>query len=521
MPPPIEEPCDCISVFEPNTRWRFRYRASEIKNGLNLFSFNIFTVPSDYCMEVNYRPGACCDQTLDEIEVTLAPEWRDNWIQLVTRFWLFDTDDSIVQSGRVSTQQKGDTGLRFSGLDFNTSTVPPGTELVLTLALNASLWNDTNAFPCGPSVLVDDDGRCDYSFRGKQVRDGQLVQPIPGAPYGAFVPGCCPDGVYLIQNPTGLCGCTDNGLESPYRLAADPNPVAGTRGSTRYSFAIDTVKPVPPVPGAEVNCNNMDLDAVRLYVRPEVVGAVRSVVLNNITIPAANITFGNDTRQVWMQLNDLGRALPAAGSSWALTVILAGVAPPSVCAPNALGTSECEYVFYGKFSVKDLEYQCCAHGFSEAAPLEQEPDQCGCDTNVLHTPYRLDLASSVAVAGATSLNFTLTYDSLDCDAADPLNGGCCASDLKSIFIELEDTTVFASASVSPAVPGGVTVQKLPSGVRLTGLFGMGAGYDVSLKMSSNMPLSELCGAGGCKYRLEGGFAFNQPFGCCPESSTGA
>ncbi|KAG2450770.1 hypothetical protein HYH02_004607 [Chlamydomonas schloesseri] len=518
-PPKNESICDCISVFEPNTRWRLRYRESELKGDFNFFSFNIFTVPSDYCLEVNYRPGYCCDQTLEEVEVAIAPEFQDMWWKLAPRYWFFNTDGSVFQSGAISTQHKSDLGLIFKGFNFNTSSVPPGTELVLTLALNATLWNNTEAFPCGQSHLVDEGGICDYLMYGNQIHDGQPVI----SPYGDFVPSCCPEGVYLIENPTPFCGCTDNKLESPYRLVMEPQPVT-VRGATTYSFRIDTTNAVPPEANAEVDCNKMDLDAVRLYVLPEIANAaaITSVVFNNKTIPKKNITFGNDTYQYWIEIKELAKAKPAIGTSWSLAITVAGAAPPSICAPNALGTGECEYNFFGKFSLRDLEYQCCAHGLSEPTVVSEDPKQCSCNANILASPYRLDYASAsyaARPADATTLNFTLTYDQLDCEP----NSACCASDLKSVFIEM-DTTAFVSAAVSPAVPGGVTVAKLATGIQLTGLFGSANGYDVAVKVSGNKTLANVCGSlsakDGCKYRLEGGYNVNQPYGCCPTDVTG-
>ncbi|KAG2493480.1 hypothetical protein HYH03_008296 [Edaphochlamys debaryana] len=512
-PNKTEEICDCISVFEPNTRWRFRFRGSELKGEFNYFAFNVFTVPSQYCLDVNYRPGACCDQTLDSVEIALAGTFMDRWWKLVPFFWLFDTDGSVMQQGKISTQHKSEFGLIFKNFTRNTTSVPPGSELVITLALNATLWNDTSAFPCGQSHLVDESGICDYLLSGDQVFDGRPVV----SPWGDFVPGCCPEGVYLIENPTPLCGCTDNKLESPYRLLMNPEPQPVDRGSTRYAFRIQTVTPAKPEPLSETDCNNMDLDAVRLYVRPEVMDRVTAISLNGVSVPLKNLYYGNDTHQYWLEVRELKKTLPTVGTTWDFDVTVAGASPPSLCSENALGTGECEYVFYGKYSLRDLDYMCCAHGLSEQTTLKEPPTQCSCDASVLHTPYRLDYAGTRAVGSAAAFNFTLTYDALDCDSA----SGCCGTDLKSVFIQV-DTTLYTGVTVTPAPPGGVTVQKQATGVKVTGLFGTGAGYDVSVSARSGTSLAALCGAGvdGCKYRLEGGFALNQPYGCCPQHSTG-
>ncbi|GLC33261.1 hypothetical protein PLESTF_001323200 [Pleodorina starrii] len=126
------------------------------------------------------------------------------------------------------------------------------------------------------------------------------------------------------------------------------------------------------------------------------------------------------------------------------------------------GAAECEYVMYGMFSPKDLDFMCCAHGLSGAPVVPAAPVQCSCDSNVLHTPYRLDFVgdSYTRATDTTVLNFTLTYDDMDCDASDPTNAGCCSTDLKDIYVKL-NTTSLISATVNPAVPGGPQVGCLP------------------------------------------------------------
>ena len=61
---------------------------------------------------------------------------------------------------------------------------------------------------------------------------------------------------------------------------------------------------------------------------------------------------------------------------------------PSLCSPNALGTSECEYAVYGKFNILYVDYDCCAHGYSDPdVDAALVPEQY-CDTAPLHSAYR-------------------------------------------------------------------------------------------------------------------------------------
>ncbi len=69
--------------------------------------------------------------------------------------------------------------------------------------------------------------------------------------------------------------------------------------------------------------------------------------------------------------------------------MLARTAPvlPGLCAHNVLGTSECEYVAYGKWDVFSVDFECCAHGFTDPDPILQPVQRDACDTNVLHSSY--------------------------------------------------------------------------------------------------------------------------------------
>lgn len=59
-----------------------------------------------------------------------------------------------------------------------------------------------------------------------------------------------------------------------------------------------------------------------------------------------------------------------------------------LCAANALGTAECEYVFYGKWNIQVLDYDCCAHGFTDPDVSADLVPEEYCDSNSAHSPYR-------------------------------------------------------------------------------------------------------------------------------------
>jgi hypothetical protein len=61
--------------------------------------------------------------------------------------------------------------------------------------------------------------------------------------------------------------------------------------------------------------------------------------------------FGSDANgATWIEAYDLVIPNQATGSSVDVQIVLYSTAPavPSICSFNALGTAECEYVFYGK-----------------------------------------------------------------------------------------------------------------------------------------------------------------------------
>jgi hypothetical protein len=61
--------------------------------------------------------------------------------------------------------------------------------------------------------------------------------------------------------------------------------------------------------------------------------------------------FGTDASgATWIEAYDLIIPNQASGSTVDIQIVLASTAPavPSICSINALGTAECEYVFYGE-----------------------------------------------------------------------------------------------------------------------------------------------------------------------------
>lgn len=347
-----------------------------------------------------------------------------------------------------------------------------------------------------------------------------------------FVPNCCPEGVYLIENPAETCGCTDNKLESPYRLSAVD---WSWQGPTVYSYIISTTTTVPPPVNAEADCNDMGLDRLRIYVLPSVMGAVTGASFNNVSLGPSQIVYGNDTGAVWLELQGLEAILPPIGTLWTVDISVNFAAVGQVrtlCAPNALGTDGCEVVFYGKFNLAHLDFDCCAHGLSEtpAIPLPP-PNQCDCDASTRNSPFAIVLLDADYVAAPTdetTFGFGLVHRQDLCDAG----AACCASDLKSVFIQM-DATYVTNVTATLYDPAATALGSVPFTVGPTGLTitaGSVASGDYmmifSVVTTGNRLWPDVCGSSdlaealGCSYRVEGGYAFNDPYGCCPQGTTG-
>ena len=514
--------CDCISVFQPNTKWRLNYRGSEIYEGLNYFSFNIFTVAN--CSEVTFRDGYCCESTLDSIEIALDSMYNDDYWRLVKYYWLIDVDNTIILNGTIGTAQRAPAfGLIFTGFFKEASQVPPGTEMKLVLALDPFMWSNTQVFPCGQSQLVETPGLCDYQLHGLQFRDGQILLANGNLPLAA----CCPEGIYKVQNPEQFCGCNDNKLDSPFRLSVQAP--TSTSDYVQYNYRISSTLVTGQIdPIADVSCANMDLDRIRIYIRSQFYGAVNAISLNGS--PVAVYQYGDNGLQFWIELMNLDLPPSAPGTAMQLSFsVPTYVTAPSLCPPNAMGTPECEYVFYGNWNITQLDFDCCAHGFSDTDAVLAELPPVTCDTDHLHSPYSLafsqifygtDMASGTTISYA---EFSVTYNPAGCDVADPSNTcGCCSSDLKAVYLQLPSVNVTSVSSTPPVQ--GFTYHSSAMGLNITGVFGRGASYLLSVTMVGTQTANTVCPYtslnDGCRYRMYGGMSLMAPGACCATSVTG-
>eukprot|EP00798_Chlamydomonas_sp_ICE-L_P027244 gene27244-2499_t len=505
--------CDCISIYEPNTRWRLNWRGADTNNGLVYYRFGVTTAPAHWCAEVTYREGYCCNSTMDTIELSMDPIFNSNYFYAFKDFWIFDVDNIPLVQGPVGTGQKTPMGLSFAGFGSMTvDDIPPGSEMTLTISMDPAYWNDTSQFPCGPSRLVEQDGVCDYALHGLQVRDGGLLQDI----LGPNVPQCCPEGVY-IENPEGLCGCSDNKLLSPWRLAA--RPAIGTT----FDFRILSTTPQrwSPLEDSIVNCNAMDLDRMRLYIHADYVDMVTSAIFDGESV---NYTFGNDGVQYWIELRDLMMPYQQPDTVLPLVLTVSPDAPmhSSMCGENPLGSAECEYVFFGKWNLPDLDYQCCAHGYSEPDFMPATDATC-CDANKFHSPYSVEILgfNFDRPTVRSTLTMSVKFNAEMCVDSET-NAGCCDTDVKTMFMEMKTTDDLVSLSATPSARTS-TYYKVPGGVMIEGDFGTGTTITVSIVMFGNHNVGTICtgswAGAACHFQLHGGYTFNAHSACCASHIT--
>ena len=188
-----------------------------------------------------------------------------------------------------------------------------------------------------------------------------------------------------------------------------------------------------------------------------------------------------------------------------------------LCGDNALGSSSCEYVLYGSWSLTELDFTCCSHGFSNDAAVVTPVEPFQCDDNANHSPYAVYVGSTTFnnQTGTTQVALSVEYQPGTCDAADPLNAGCCSSDLKAVYIALP-TDVVSVLDVSTTPDVSPSFSTLPSGINVTAGFGAGSSWQLLVTVAGQLTAADICpSADGCTYRLYGGPTYSTPYSCCP------
>lgn len=197
---------------------------------------------------------------------------------------------------------------------------------------------------------------------------------------------CCPEGVYSnVPQPT--CGCNNEKNISPYRIVELPQ-IDYLNSTVVFNFAVETVTPVEdPSSG----CNSMDLDQIRIYIDWMYMDHVTSASFNGVE---KTFVYGSGDGQSWIQIEGIDSPLTPVDTVASLAVVVDFDAAVPLCGHNALGTDTCEYVLYGNWNVLELNYTCCAHGFSDEPELGLPVESTQCDENANHSPYNLAINST-------------------------------------------------------------------------------------------------------------------------------
>lgn len=353
-----------------------------------------------------------------------------------------------------------------------------------------------------------------------QVRDGRIMTDD----FGKDIPACCPEGVYATEVPEHFCGCSDNKLDNPYRLEVRV-PIVNDDSVVEHRFRVLTTTVQTPSrdPDNKVDCSNMDIDRLRLYIKPEYMDQVEKVEFGG---EERAFEYGEDAAQVWIQLLDLGIDAQPFGTSMDFKITLKADAPtmPSLCANNAIGTAECEYVFYGKWNLALLDFDCCAHGWSDPdAIIDSVPEEM-CDQNTFHSPYVMDFNSISydSQDDATTVSFNITFVPEHCDVYDPTNKGCCDADVKSIFLGMKGDNV-QSVTTTPDLKPALSTEN--DGIKVVGVFGQGMSFVLDVTVAGEQTVTSLTtgityAGNGFRYRLYGGVHVDAPAMCCPAHYTG-
>lgn len=146
------------------------------------------------------------------------------------------------------------------------------------------------------------------------MRDGQVLAGV----FGPNIAACCPQGVY-VPTPEQLCGCVDNGSESPYALSQLHPTTDASTGATTFHFMVTAIAAVHNPSITLTDCTGMDLDRIRVYINPAYFNLVASVAVAG---SPANFTYSSDGQQYWLEVNNLAIMKPSVGTQIDMDVVV-------------------------------------------------------------------------------------------------------------------------------------------------------------------------------------------------------
>ncbi len=153
--------------------------------------------------------------------------------------------------------------------------IPYGSAYTFEISLDSSVWSDTTQFPCRQSAFEPGVPACDYFIHGWQT--------VPGFPHVILnntinnqIPLCCPEGVVQFCSSQIGGTCNPRPSSTPWRMLYNSEVTTPTQSSVLFDMELVAVaNPSPAMP----LCNTTDVSQIQLWVNPDVVATLSSVVV--------------------------------------------------------------------------------------------------------------------------------------------------------------------------------------------------------------------------------------------------
>eukprot|EP00798_Chlamydomonas_sp_ICE-L_P004426 gene4426-14558_t len=349
--------CDCISAFAIQTsRWRMAFDNAQVTGEDNVFTFSLYTVPPEECWGITYRPGSCCNQTLENVGLSLRTDVSVKEALLTTHEGLeiptvLEFNEWGVKIFPTSIGIRSKFWIPEPTLYVTNVTAP----WTLTVTLPADSWSNTDKFPCQLSAYTPDEpGNCDYAINGEQTVPGNPEEVLD--PFVYDTPGCCPEAIMKYSYP-GPC-CVETLESNPYRLAyVGEQSVSNGDTILLFTMAFGPISGAPP-DTFYADCSATDIDQILIYVDAMAIANVMDVEFDGQPV---NFVKDSDETHTWLRIINLHYT---ASDTARVGINFNGkMTANELCTTKSdLATPMCEYTLLGQYDSQLSEYTCCPHG---------------------------------------------------------------------------------------------------------------------------------------------------------------
>lgn len=154
--------------------------------------------------------------------------------------------------------------------------IPQSQFITIEISLDATLWPETQRFPCRQSTMAPGITACDYFVHGWQTVPGNAGIVIPTSP---DVPQCCPEGAVVLQGTPPSGECNTYLSDAPWRLEFDSNNTLPT--SSAFTFHL---QPTGTRPMGTPDCTSTNVDALKLYIDAAMAASLSNVVVRDMSV---------------------------------------------------------------------------------------------------------------------------------------------------------------------------------------------------------------------------------------------